>query len=171
MSGLTGSFHFSGPVPRTMTPAVETIDVQDVEAGALQAVVAAWQKWRGRHAMPSREKIAMRDLGVATRHISLVRVVDDGDDYEFRIIGDAHVQAYGTSFQNRLLSELAAEAPRFAKQLKASFDLVRITRKPCAFRGSLGSAAKFSWFETCYLPFGGSDVDYIVNAAVYSPYT
>src|SRR4051812_43181724 len=101
---------------RANTPAVEVIPAEDVESPQVQAVVAAWRKWRGMHHMPTRDQIALRDLGTASRHISLARVLDDGSDYEFRIIGDAHVQAYGTSYQNRNLSDVISAAPRFGKQ-------------------------------------------------------
>ena len=168
MPGLVTSLYSTAPQP--VSPAIETIGMQDIESTPLLTVVAAWRKWRGLHAMPRREQIALRDLGMATRHISLVRVIDDGEDYEFRIIGDAHVQAYGTSFQNKQVSDVIDAEPRFGKQLKASYDLVRITKRPYALRGTLGSLAQFSWFETCYLPFGTDDVDHIVNAAVYGPY-
>jgi hypothetical protein len=92
-------------------------------------------------------------------------------DNEFRIIGDAHVQAYGTSYQNKRVSDVIAAEPRFGKQLKAAYDLVCITKRPYAFRGTLGyeiQDAHFAWYETCYLPFGAGEVDHILNAAVYT---
>ncbi|HEX2592067.1 MAG TPA: hypothetical protein VHL34_11265 [Rhizomicrobium sp.] len=150
---------------------VEMIPISEVESSAVQRAVATWKKWRGMHAMPSRDKISLRDLGPATRHVSLARVVDDGADYEFRVIGDAHVQAYGTNYQNKRISDVIAVDARFGRQLKASYDLVRITRRPCAFRGTLGyeiQDAHFAWYETCYLPLGDGVVDHIINAAVYT---
>ena len=151
---------------------VEAIALADVESAEVATVVAAWNKWRGLHAMPVRDRLIPRDLGRAAAHISLARVVDDGEDYEFRIIGDAHVQAYGTSYQNKSVRDVIAASPRFGKQLKASYDLVRTTGRAYAFRGLIGRDAPdtvFVWFETCYLPFGGDDVDHILNAAVYAP--
>src|SRR5580658_663698 len=82
---------------------VEAIALADVESPEVATVVGVWNKWRGLHAMPLRERLSPRDLGRAASHISLARVVDEGEDYEFRIIGDAHVQAYGTSYQNKSL--------------------------------------------------------------------
>jgi len=153
---------------------VEAISLADIESPPVRTIVAAWQKWRGTHALPSRELLSLRDLGAAAKHISLARVVDEGEDYEFRIIGDAHVRAYGTSYQNKRIQDVIAASPRFGKQLKASYDLVRTTRRAYAFRGLIGSDApdaRFTWFETCYLPFGAhqDSVDHILNAAVYAP--
>ena len=114
-------------------------------------------------------------LGRYAQFTSLARVVDGGDDYEFRVIGDAHVRAYGTSYQGKRVSDLIADAPRFGKQLKASYDLVRVTGRPYGFRGVIGAdipESRFVWFETAYLPFGfDGAVDHILNAAVYTPRT
>jgi hypothetical protein len=152
---------------------VEAIALADIESEQVQAIVAAWQRLRGMHAMPKRDALSPRDLGHAAAHISLARVIADSDDYEFRIIGDAHVQAYGTSYQGRNVSDVIAQSPRFGRQLKASYDLVRTIRRPYAFRGFIGrdvADARFVWFETAYLPFGDDDtVDHILNAAVYRP--
>jgi hypothetical protein len=151
---------------------VEVISLSDIESQIVYTVVAAWRKWRGLHAMPPREKLALRDLGPAASHVSLARVIDEGEDYEFRIIGDAHVRAYGTSYQNKRLSDVMRVSPRFGKQLKASYDLVRTSGHPFAVRGLIGQDvpdAGFAWFETCYLPLGTGGVDHVINVAVYTP--
>jgi hypothetical protein len=153
---------------------VEAISLSDLETREVREVVGAWKKWRGFHALPAREALVPRDLGRYMANVSLVHVIDDGADYEFRIIGDAHLQAYGTNFTGLRMRDVCASAPKFGKLLKASFDLVRTTGRPYAFRGAVGydaPDARFSWFETCYLPFGASlsDVAYIVNAASYRP--
>jgi hypothetical protein len=152
---------------------VEPIALADIESPEVATIVAAWNKWRGMHAMPAREKLSLRDFGRAASHISLARALNEGEDYEFRIIGDAHVRAYGTSYQNKSLKDVIIASPRFGKQLKASYDLVRNTGRAYSFRGLIGRDAPdaaFAWFETCYLPFEiNGIVDHILNAAVYAP--
>ena len=158
------------PTRRPEKTSVEAIALADIESPEVATITAAWNKWRGLHSMPARERLTLRDLKGAAAHISLASVA--GEDYEFRIIGDAHVQAYGTSYQNKRLSNVIAASPRFGKQLKASYDLVRSTHRAYAFRGLIGRDAPdatFAWFETCYLPFGTDAVDHILNAAVYAP--
>lgn len=162
--------------PSGSKSSVEVIALEEIESPEIQTAIAAWRKWCGFHAMPPRERLSMRDLGSSAANISLARVLDGGDDYEFRIIGDAHVQAYGTSYQNRRVSDVVRAAPRFGKQLKASYDYVRISRHPFSVRGLVGRDtpdAGFAWFETCYLPFGDAKdgVDHIPNVAVYKPRT
>lgn len=150
---------------------VSAIGLADIACEATLALVHAWKKWRGWHAMPSYRSWIDADLGPHHEHASMARVIDGGHDYEFEFIGDAHVRAYGMNHQGKRVSDIARLSPRFGKQLKASYDLVRISGHPHAFQGAIGdtdSSARFVWFETAYLPFGASgSVDCILNAAVY----
>ena len=171
-AGTFGSVEATG-FRRGEKSSVEPISLSDIESDEVGTIVGAWQKWRGFHALPVREALVPRDLGRFMAHVSLVRVVDDGADYEFRIIGDAHLQAYATNYTGRHVRDVCESAPKFGRLLKASYDLVRTTGRPYAFRGIVGydaPDARFSWFETCYLPFGpGREaVDYIMNAASYT---
>jgi hypothetical protein len=153
---------------------IETVHFPDLESFEVRRMAAAWQTLRGARLMPSRDALSLRDLKSIAPNISVVRVMDDGEDYEFRIIGDAHVQAYGVSYQGRRLSDVMRDSPRFGRQLKSSYEMIRTARHPSAFRGFIGRDvpdARFAWFETAYFPFGSTDddVDHIVNAAVYTP--
>ena len=159
------------PPDASAQPSVSNISLADVESGEVRRVIKAWRHWCGFSSLPARDKLAPRDLGPALANVSVARV--HGDDYVFAVIGEVHVQAYGRNFQGRLLSEVLAAAPRFGRQLKASYDFVRTTRRPLGFRGMIGHDVpdtRFSWFETVYLPFGtpAGGVDHILNAAVYS---
>jgi hypothetical protein len=124
--------------------------------------------------MPTRNEIVMRDLGNAAANVSLVHVLAPESDYEFRIIGTAHIQAYDLNFQGKRMSDALAFSPRFGKILKSSYDMVCAMRQPYAFRGTIGRDApntRFVRFETCYLPLGPSPdkVEHIMNAAFYMP--
>jgi hypothetical protein len=156
------------PAPKTSVESIGLADVVTVEANAL---VQAWKKWRGWHAMPPYQAFADARLGPFLDHASIARVIDDGRDYEFEFIGDAHVRAYGISHQGRRISDLEKNSPRFAKQLRASYDFVRISGRPQAFQGTIGAdlaPSRFSWFETAYLPLSFlGKVGYILNAATY----
>ncbi len=151
---------------------MEPIALSDVETPEVRAILRAWNKWRGFHAMPPREGLVPRDLGRFMANVSVVHVLE-GEDYEFRIIGDAQIRAYGSNFTGMRMRDVIAVAPKFGKLLKASYDLVRTTGRPYAFRGVVGydaPDAHFSSFETCYLPFGSGPhlVNYIMNAASYA---
>lgn len=153
---------------------VVPIAFADIESERVRTVYEAWDRWRGIRTMPTREEIVMRDLGNAAANISLVHVLPQGNDYEFRVIGAAHAQAYDLNFQGRRMSDALGFSPRFGKILKSSYDMVCAMRRPYAFRGVIGRdapSARFVRFETCYLPLGPSPakVDYVMNAAFYTP--
>ncbi|MEI9933224.1 MAG: hypothetical protein WDM89_22500 [Rhizomicrobium sp.] len=122
------------------SPTVSAIGLADIACEATQALVQAWKKWRGWHAMPGYRSWVEGDLGPHQEHASMARVIDGGRDYEFEFIGDAHVRAYGINHQGRRVSDIARLSPRFGKQLKASYDLVRISGHPHAFQGAIGTA-------------------------------
>jgi len=162
--------HTPQTVPLQQTT-VSAIGIADVICAETSALVQAWKKWRGWHAMPGYRAWIEGDLGRNVEHASMARVIDGGHDYEFEFIGDAHVRAYGANHQGKRVSDIARLSPRFGKQLKASYDLVRISGHPHAFQGAIGTedcSTRFVWFETVYLPFGtAGSVDCILNAAVY----
>ena len=149
------------------------ITPDQVESTEVRAVFAIWQQHKGSRAMPSRDEVLPRPLGKLLRTISLVRVMPETNDYELRIVGDAHVQAYGTNSQGMTLSDITTASPEFVAALKYSYDLVCARRAPIGYRGIMGrdlSHARFDWFETLYLPLGvDGDVEFILNASVYQP--
>lgn len=154
------------------TTIVEIVSLDDIRSDRVLMVVEAWRRWRGANIMPPPGKISPRDLGRALANISIARSLPESDDYEFTIIGDAHVQAYGVNHKGWRLTEVAALSPEFGRQLKATYDRVRDTRQPYALRGAIGmdvTDCRFEWFETVYLPFGSDSrgVESIMNAAVY----
>jgi hypothetical protein len=162
------------PTGASGTPSIEVTALADLESPVLRKVAGLWQAWRGAARMPPREKLSLRELAGAVKHISLARVLNGGEDYEFRIVGDAHVQALGAGPLHRRVSDVIAVSPKFGQQIKASYDLVRETRGAWAFRSQIGWDApdtRFVLFETCYLPLGpdADTVDHILNAAVYAP--
>ncbi len=104
----------------------------------------------------------------------LAATLAEEDDYEFRIIGGVHVQAYGVNQQGKRMSDVISEAPAFGQRLKTTADAVVKTRAPLAYRGAVGrdaGDARFLWLETVFLPLGNTvdAADHIVIATVYVP--
>jgi hypothetical protein len=152
---------------------IEPIALADVESTEVHSTIAVWHKWRGLHAIPSHDRLDLRDFGRYLENVSIIQAEDNGAEYAFLAIGAAHVRAYGSNFTGQYLRHVIAIAPKFGKLLKASCDLVRTTGRPYAFRGIVGSnvaESRFSSFETCYLPVGSSatSVSHILNAASYA---
>jgi hypothetical protein len=163
--------------PERCVPAqssVAPVALDDIQSERVRVVYQAWERWRGGRTMPTRNEIMLRELGNAAANISLVRALPQENDYEFRVIGDAHIQAYGLNYQGKRMSDVLKFSPRYGKLLKSTYDMICAVRRPYAFRGTIGLDApdiNFVWFETCYLPLGPSpdEVDYVLNAACYQP--
>jgi len=158
-------------IPQYSTGRVLTID--QVENEVLRAIVAYWSGLKRGRRFPARAAVTPRGLGKLIRHVTLLRVLDGGADYEYRIVGDVQVQAYGESFRNMKLSEVAKLHPKFAEGMKIFFDGARMGRDPFGYRGWIGRDmpdTRFSYHELVYLPLGDNDetVDHILVAGIYS---
>jgi hypothetical protein len=151
---------------------IEKIPLSDLRTHEMIEVLAIWHAHRHGREMPSRNDLVPRAIGRYLRNVSLLRVLQLERDYEFRIVGDAHIEAYGARNQGKRVSELMLDAPAFAELLKASLDLVVRKRAPIAYRGVFAredDKTRFSQLETLYAPMASTDgsVDYILNACVY----
>jgi hypothetical protein len=163
--------HSAVPETRRNKTAVEAVSLADIVSVETSVLVQSWKKWRGWNAMPPYSAWLDANLGPYTAYASVARVVDGGRDYLFEFIGGAHIHAYGVDHRGRTVSEIVEMAPQFGRQLKASYDLVRISGNPHAFQGSIGPEhpyTRFTWFETAYLPLReNGTVSHILNAAMY----
>jgi hypothetical protein len=124
--------------------------------------------------MPARSELNPRAMVGFLRNIALLRVLDGGADYDYRIAGDAHVQAYGKSFKDARLSDVIADLPQLGGMLRGVFEHVRATAAPFAVRGWIGREikdARFVYHESCFLPLSeaGATVDHILSVAVHVP--
>lgn len=166
------------PVSRTIPKqvpeksSVAAIAPAELEAPDLLDILAIWNEKRAGRLLPARGDVLPGPMGRRLRNVSLLSVLDG--DYEFRIIGDTHVQAYGARHQGKRLSEVIAMAPGFGDALKKSVDIVVRKRIPIAYRGAIGrdvGEARFVWLETLFLPLGSTDeaVDHVMTASVYVP--
>ena len=161
-----------GPVPETST--VKLVKPQALGTPELRRVYAIWESCRATRALPGRSDMVPGALGKYLRLVSLLRVIPERDDYEFRIIGDAHVQAYDAYHQGQRMRDVVAEAPGYGSALKSTLDNVVRTRKARAWSGLVGrdaGIARFAWYESLFLPLGetGATVDHVLSAAVYLP--
>jgi len=148
------------------------LTLEMLESAVLLRVAAYWQRLKGERRFPARADVTPRGLGKLLRHVMLLRVQDD--DYEFRIVGDVQVQAYGESYQGMRLSEVALTHAKFAEGLKIFYDGVRMGRTPFGYRGWIGRDmpdTRYSYHEVAFLPLGADDdaVDHILVAGVYVP--
>jgi hypothetical protein len=153
---------------------VEVIGLDSLDHALVRAGAACWQALKAGRKMPARSELNPRVMMGFLRNIVLMRVLDGGADYDYRITGDAHVQAYGKTFKDARLSDLAAESPELTRMMKSVFDHVRTTGTPFAARGWAGREFKdsrFAYYESCFLPLAedGATVDHILVVSIYMP--
>lgn len=169
------------PVPMPQQPPPDELDIpqyscgrvvaiEQLEAEVLRQIAGYWRRLKGSRRFPARAELAPRELGKLLRHVMLLRVLDA--DYEFRIVGDVQVQAYGENYQGMRLSEVGLAHPKFAEGLKIFYDGVRMGREPFGYRGWIGRDmpdTKYSYHEIAFFPLGadGELVDHILVAGVY----
>ena len=146
------------------------IPLADVDHAILLDAVGLWQRLKGERKYPSRNAVTPRILKPILRNTTLLRVVDEGADYDYRIVGDAYVMAHGQSFQGKLWSQTEAMSPGFYKFIKPVYDRVVRDGEPLAMRGWIergGASTGHVYCEYVYLPLGEDRVDHILAVAVY----
>jgi hypothetical protein len=146
--------------------------LDQVESVTLRQVADRWTSLRGTRRFPARADLSPKNLKNLLRHIMLLKVIDGGADYEFRIVGDVQVLAYGQNYSGMRLSELGHKHPKFAEGLKIFYDAVRTGRAPFGYRGWIGRDmpdTRYSHHEIAFFPLGPEDdvVDHILIAGVY----
>jgi hypothetical protein len=149
------------------------IALDEVESALVRAAVGYWRELCRGRPFPARADILPRDIRGLLRNIALLKVVDDGADYDYRIVGDAHVMAYGFSMQGKRLTEMDEFAAGHGEVLKRLYDRVVRKGEPYALRGWIGRSErqkKFIYSESLFAPLGdGETVDHVFNVSVYVP--
>ncbi|MBU6298062.1 MAG: PAS domain-containing protein [Alphaproteobacteria bacterium] len=150
------------------------IALEDIESPILLQGVAYWRELSSGRSFPVRADITPRGLAALLRNTTLLRVIDGGKDYEYRIVGDAYVMAHGASFQGKRWSETYKRSPGYHSLIKPVYDWVVRKAEPVAMRGWIergGESSEMVHSEYVFLPLGtdGKTVDHILVFAVYLP--
>ena len=169
------------PIARAIEPqrapdasSTHVIALDAIENDVVRTGVNYWRMLRGERKLPARSHISPREMRGILRNIVLLKVIDGGKDYEYRITGDAQVQAYGFAFRDMRISHITAAAPDLGKMMHGLYEHVRTTAEPFAVRGWVGREvrdARFVYYESAFLPLGddGETVDHIVVVSIYVP--
>ena len=137
----------------------------------LHQAIAVWSENRGSARFPAREVMTPRAMAPFLRNIVLVRVIDSGKEYEFRIVGDAIVQVQGSSFQGLTLTQIDAQLPGYGASLRPIYDQLVASGEPRAYRGHVpdGPVKRAFAHETVLLPLGkDAAVDHILVVGAYT---
>lgn len=146
--------------------------LDELETAPVKMAIAYWQSVRGSRLFPSRKELKPREIAPLLPYLALLKVIDDGADFEHRIVGDAQVRALRVRVQNRRFSEIAAEAPELVSVSKPLFLKVVQTRAPLCWRARTGYDAVdvvFKEVEGVLLPLGETEeaVDYVAAINSY----
>lgn len=137
----------------------------------LQALTL-WNAQRGERRFPPREALSPRAMAPFLRNTVLVRVIDGGKDYQFRVVGDAIVEVQGASLQGLTIGEIDKAQPGYGSALRPVYDRVVARGEPLAFRGQVPQAAlrRAFFHESLVLPLGadGTTVDHLLVVGAYS---
>ena len=162
----------AGPYEIPEATTFEQVALEDIENPAVRLGASYWQLLRGDRRHPARGELRPRDMAGVLHNMMLVKVLDGGADFEYRIVGNAQVQAYSAQFQGRRISDIAKNWPVFCRTVSSVYTHVFQSDQPFAIRGRAGRDfpdAKFDRSEHVFLPLGDSD-DTVDHLLIYSSF-
>jgi len=150
------------------------LPLDKIESPIVRQGLDYWHSLRGGRPYPARTELAPRDLTTLLRHVVLLRLVDGGADYEYRIVGDAHVVSHGFTMQGLRVSDVDSYSPGYGPVLKSLYDRAVRRRDAYAFRGWLERGRenmKYIYSESVFMPLGpdAQTIDHVLNFSVYDP--
>jgi hypothetical protein len=153
---------------------VHPIMLDELENPIVKQGVDYWLSLRRGRRYPARKDLSPHDMIALLRNVVLVKVIDGGKDFEYRIAGEAQEQAYGWRLQGRRVSQVAAEKPAYGHHVLGSYRHVRESGEPLTVRAQIGSNfpyLKFVYCEHVVLPLGDDDsaVDHLLIFSAYVP--
>jgi hypothetical protein len=151
----------------------EWLPLDQVKSASALAGIAIWRALRGTRRFPARSDVTPREITGIMQHISLIKVINGGEDFENRFVGDAVVRAHDVPIAHRRFSEVARDIPRLIEQLLPMARKVVATGEPLAYCGKTGhdmAEVAYTDFEGVLLPLGPTDemVDHILYVGTCS---
>jgi len=150
------------------TTSIEMFALEDLRSPHLRLGYDYWRLLRGTRRFPARDEIKPRDIAGALSHMVLVKVLDGGADFQFRIVGHHASLGYHIDFTNRLLSDVAVDLPRASRNWAAICRQIIASGVPLGVHVSSGLDApevNFTEAESVFLPLGPTDdcVDHVMT--------
>lgn len=153
------------------TTTVRMVAVEELAHQNTRLALECWQALRKGRTFPTREDIGPRTIAPFMKNLSIVKVIDDGADFENRIIGDAVAQAYNAKMNASLISEVERNAPLLGSKLREVYRHALRIRQPFAVKATVGHdkiEARFAETEVVVLPLGNMDtIDHILTVSAF----
>ncbi len=142
------------------------IALADVENPVVRKALDVWEHLRGARAMPARADMSPRALLGLLSNIAVVRVIDDGADFEFRIVGDQIRVQQGAALQGKRMGEVQEMLPGYGDLLRRIYRNAYEAGRPRVFRGGYAKPSDKQPFfhEVAIMPVGddGAKVDHLI---------
>jgi hypothetical protein len=129
-----------------------------------------WLSKRAGRTFPARADINPAEIKRLLPHVILVRVLDGGRDYQYRIVGEANVKAHGFNPLNGRVGDLDRQVQGYTAMMIGLYTHICRTGRPFAARGTLVHLDRsFQTYESIYMPLGpdGDTVDHLLAIADY----
>lgn len=94
-----------------------------------------WNRARGARRLPCKTDITPRAMLGFLKNTALLRVLDGGSEFVFRITGDQIDVQQGARLQGKTMAEIDKMLPGHGSVLRRIYQLVLEVRAPLAFRG------------------------------------
>jgi len=161
-------FEDAGMKSSTAERSVSFVDIEDVSFVKVRSGLDYWYRKRGTRRYPARSDIEPSQIKALLPNVTLIRVLADGADYEFRIVGERTIEEHGTNPIHWHVSQLDSLVQGYGDFMRRLCDRVRSTGEPVVLRGSLHHVERgHRRYESIYLPLGVQAVDHILNVADY----
>ncbi len=163
----------SGPstVRRRQIPlaAVHEIPLERISSAQLRAAIDIWQTQAKDRAYPARSEVPPRLLAPFLRNVCLLRLCGDDGEFEYRVTGDATVEAWGRSFTGLGTAALNAIQEGVGDSVRAACQIVLERRAPVTIRGPLSQRHTYIVEESVYLPLGpdAATIDSILSVSCF----
>ena len=149
----------------------QRIGLAQIKSAQLQDMLDLWTLKKGRRRFPAREDITPRDMKSFLRNVTLIRITNDGMDFEYRVMGDAVMQAWGRSFVGMDAAQLNDIRGGMGDVMQRICASVAGRGEPLVVRGEL-SKGEFEHIgqECLFLPLGSGDqtVDHVLGVSAFA---
>lgn len=149
------------------------IGLDELQGEPLRNGLALWRLKKGKRLYPSREDMSPRVLGALLRNVVLVKVLEDGHEFEIRIVGDVVASMQEIPVQGLRTREMDEIIPGFGHALRQIFAQVCKEKSAMAIRGKVLRNIGIAEIrrEIVLMPLGQTDeaVDHILTLIVYNP--
>jgi hypothetical protein len=157
--------------PETAEAVGARVALSDIKSPLLRSMLEMWEAKRQARRFPAREDISPRDMAAFLRNVTLYRVTPDGSDFEYRVMGDAAVQAWGHNFSGYDAARLNEIAPGMGDVFQRLCASIARRGEPLALRGMLSKGAhEHLAQESLFVPLGADEqtVSHILSVSWFT---